>query len=141
MNEPAFVEGPAPGVTKPLCFRQVERGLFAVFDVQVHPKPAQETSTFGSDGFGATEEPAIRSVDAANPKRHLTSASSPQAVRPDSSRLVVVVWMQERDVGIPRGACFEPETKGVIARETEVVSASCIHEGETTHWRRVPRVS
>jgi hypothetical protein len=50
-------------------------GAFAIFNVEIEPDPTDESSVARSKGFGATEEPAIRSLSATNSKSYLTPAT------------------------------------------------------------------
>src|SRR5579863_6930877 len=57
-----------------------------------------------------------------------------------SARLVAIVRMQQRDMGVPGGARVDSEPKGMILRQTHVIGTPRIHEGESAARRRVPRV-
>src|SRR6476661_6671228 len=48
--------------------------------------------------------------------------------------------MQECEMGIPRGAGFDTESHRMVARETEVIRATRIDEGEPAGRTRIPGV-
>src|ERR1700692_5159361 len=43
-------------------------------------------------------------------------------------------------MGVPGGPRVDPEPKGMILRQTHVIGAPLVHEGENAAWRRIPRV-
>src|SRR5207245_6422224 len=73
-------------------------------------------------------------------KTRFAMAAGLQAVCPDAPRLFRVVRMQEREMGVPRGAGVDPQAERMVAREAEVVRAACIDECEPARGIRVPGV-
>src|SRR5882762_11991304 len=75
--------GPTARVAEPLRLRQVELGSLELFDVEVDPDPIQQRSIARPERFGATEEPAIRSLSVAHSKTLFTRRGCCEHGRPD----------------------------------------------------------
>jgi hypothetical protein len=115
-------------------------GLFAFFDLEIHPDPIQQTSVRRANRFGSAKKPAVLSFHIGNSEAHLGGGACAQAGGPDPTCLFGVVGMEKRNVGIPRSAAFQAEPERVIFRETQIVRTPSIHESETTGGSSAPGV-
>jgi hypothetical protein len=66
---------PTAHVNKALSFRETGLCLFAFFDISINADPAQQSSITCSNGFGATEETAVRAISVTNSKGNLSGAA------------------------------------------------------------------
>ena len=140
MREAGSGECPAPCVSQPLSLRKIELRLFPVLDIEMDPDPIEKRAIVGAEGFSAAEEPPVHAGSVPSSKARFARGASLQAIGPDASRFVDVVRMQEGEKGVPRGAGLDTESQRMVARETEVIRATRIDEGEPAGRCRVPGV-
>src|SRR5579863_6614162 len=127
--ETGSAEGPTTGVRKPLCLGKIEFRLLELFDVEVNADPIEQCSIVRPQRFDAADTPAVASSSVTYSEDVLTCGAGFEAIGPMFARLVAIVRMQQRDVGVPGGAHVDPEPEGMILRQTHVISGPCIHEG------------
>ncbi|HTB72829.1 MAG TPA: hypothetical protein VK762_06280 [Polyangiaceae bacterium] len=138
--EPSGMERPAAHMREPLALREVELGLLVFLDVEVDPDPAQERSIRRSEGFGATQKPAVPALGVTHPKAHVACGPAAETPCPDSARFIVVVRVQQRDMRVPCGLDLGAGPQRMILRNAQVLGGPFVHERERTRRRRVPRV-
>src|SRR6185295_9739188 len=93
-----------------------------------------------TEWFRAAEEPAVGTGGTPSPETHFARLARFQAVRPDAPRLFEVVRMQEGEMGVPRGAGVDSQAQRMVMRESEVLAAARIDEGEPAGGKSVPGV-
>ena len=139
--EPSGAECPATRVRKPLSLGEVELASLRPSDSQVNPERIQPWSdrSVARKGSARLDEPAVRSLGVAHAKAHGPCGAAART-RPDPSRFVVIVRMQQRDMRIPCGVGLGSESKRMVLRKAQVVGASFVDERKCPRRSRVPRV-
>src|SRR5258705_12048991 len=137
MLETGGVEDPASGVRKPLRLRQVELGLLALLNIEVDTHETEQRSIACAERLNATQEPAVHAARVPHPKGCLTRTCSENRFA-DLSRRLMVVWMEQLEMGVPGDARLHAEAQRMVARETQVVRIPVIDERERSRRQRVP---
>jgi len=118
-----------------LFFRVLE-----FLNVEVYTDPVQQRPIACSEGFEATEEPAVFSFRVSYSEGCLPGSPGSIAGRPDFKRLFMIVGMYQLDVGVPRDTDLHSEPKRIILGEAKVIRVSLIHECKGAGRQRVPCV-
>src|SRR5207249_3148039 len=143
----AFFHSDEARATEPLRVGQIRLASpkfhfdsLAFLDIEVDSDPVEDRSVVRSKGLRAAEEPAVAAFSVTSPKTHFAWAASSQALRPDPPRLLMILWMEKGDMGVPGWRGVRSIPKRMIAREPTVVRSSLVDEDEPARRRRVPRV-
>src|ERR1700688_2491862 len=107
--ETGSVECPATGVRKPLCLGKINLRLLELFDVEINADPIEQRSIVRPERFDAADTPAVSSVSVAYSEGVLTCGAGFETLGPMSARLVAIVRVQQREMGVPGGARADPE--------------------------------
>src|SRR5271156_5725310 len=84
-----------------LAFAQCLLGLHALFDVEIDANPIKQGSVVVPKGLCSGYEPSVSSLSVDRSEIHFARAFRFEAVRPDSARLITIIRMQKRDMGVP----------------------------------------
>ena len=73
-----------------------------LFNVEVNPDKTQQRSVACSERFDATEEPSVSSLSISYSKGRLAGGAGSENGFPDFACLLMIVRMQQLEVGVPR---------------------------------------